>query len=1096
MHEMKRLFCILLLVFSGCDSGVQEPKPDTLQAMRLHHLALASIDTGHTDKAIEYLNKLKVLLPNEASVPANLGVAALRQNNLDGAMAYFEEANTLAPDNHEIAILRSQTLALQGKFDEAKQVLDRPIIYDTTNNIKLHWASAELNRGNDRNLILDASKILMMESDNLVARLMITKALLGEGETEMAVLHLTDMKKSGYIQGETAKTLHANALKKIEDGDARAAKAQVIGLDNVLKPTRAWQHSLLELAGPPGTIGHPVRSFINVEEPEPTRAGTTLPSFHQVEESIVHDVDHAVLLVENETRSSLVVARGSSVDALQDSDGFINVGSPVTVMTPIDWNNDRFLDVALGTEDGSIVLYEQQSPQWVLTSLYEGDGTAIQNVTPWDADHDGDLDLLISGNSTFLLQNDGDSTITKVVLDAPPLHDANIIDIDEDGAVDVVAINDANQLILLRNLRSGRIVLEEGLLPNIELQSLTCGDVNNDGWIDLAWVDQHAEANHGINNEGVSFEVVNIGGIGSDIQLFDSNNNGWLETLIVGDTLQLISQTGDVKEIPTTGDVQIVDANLDGHLDVLVVNEDSAAWHQEKSNNNNFQKVVLEAILEGGQRNNAIGVGGFIEVKSGGQYQKRLVTGPLTHLGLGSGQADVIRVVWPNGVPQDVIEPEPNQMFTEEQILKGSCPFLATKVNGEWAFVTDLLWRSPLGLKINAQTVPPIAATQDWVKVTNSQLQPIDGEYQCAVTAQLWETHFIDEIKLVAIDYPIGSEIYVDERFVAPVPPSYKLYVYEELIRPTQASNHLGRDVTGAVVERDSNRLGGFAKGHYQGIAEDHYVELSFSDVDTSKPIDVVASGWIRPTDTSINVASAQSNHPAPKPIQVDVYNQDGEWETVIANGGFPAGKLKTIVLELPADVMNSKDSRIRLKTNLEIFWDSIALATQEYIPYIEQEVELLSAELSYFGYPEMGRQNENAPNVPDYGNIKHGDAWRDLIGFYTRYGHVQELLQVIDDRYVIMNAGDAMFLNFKALPNPAKGMTRDFVFFSDGWVKDGDWNTVDSKTVGPLPHHNMSDYPYPEDERPSSLLPTHPDWSEYHTRFINAQPFRDALKE
>jgi len=87
------------------------------------------------------------------------------------------------------------------------------------------------------------------------------------------------------------------------------------------------------------------------------------------------------------------------------------------------------------------------------------------------------------------------------------------------------------------------------------------------------------------------------------------------------------------------------------------------------------------------------------------------------------------------------------------------------------------------------------------------------------------------------------------------------------------------------------------------------------------------------------------------------------------------------------------------------------------------------------------------------------------------------------------------MYLGFEALKPPPLGMTRDFIFFCDGWVKDGDWNTVDSRTVGPLPHHNMSDYPYPQEETPAELLPSHPDWIEYHTRFISPSAFRDALK-
>lgn len=1093
---MKRILCLIVLLLTACDSGSQETNTEVHDAMRLHHLALAAIDSGHADQAIEYLDRLQALLPEEASINANLGVAALRQNRLDDAIRHFEEANLQAQNNHEIAILMSQTLALQGKFEEAAKVLDKPMILDDGNNIKLHWASAELNRGNDSKQILDASKILMGAKQNLVARLMMTKALLGEGELSMAKIQLESMERSGYIQGETAKTLFNNAMQKIEEGDARAAKAQVIGLDNVLKPTRAWQHSLLELAGPPGTIGHPVRSFINVQEPEQSPPDSSLPTFTLVTESVIEDIDHAVLLVETEDRSSLVVARGSEIDALQDSAGYINVGSNITLLVPIDWNNDRFLDVVVGTKDGSIVLLEQSEPAWRLSSLIEGNGNAVDNITPWDADHDGDLDLLVSTDSTFLLQNNADNTVTSIKLDAPRLHDANIIDIDEDGAVDVVAINDTNKLILLRNLRSGKIVPENTLLPDVQMQSLTTGDVNNDGWIDLAWVDFNGAAYHGINEGGESIAAERVGGNGNSVVLLDSNNNGWLETLVVGEDIQLIGKQGQEQVVPTTGQVQIVDANLDGLLDMLVVGEEFAAWHQDKSNNNNFQKVVLEAILEGGQRNNAVGVGGFIEVKSGGKYQKRFITGPLTHIGLGSGQADVIRVVWPNGVPQDVVEPVPNQVFTEVQILKGSCPFLATKVNGKWKFVTDLLWRSPLGLKINAQTVPPIAATQDWVKVTSEQLQPQDGYYECAITAQLWETHFIDEIKLIAIDHPIGTEIFVDERFVAPIPPAFKLYTYEEIHRPIAVTNHVGLDVTDKVKERDGLRLGGFAKGLYQGIAENHFVELEFKNVDTTLPIDIVASGWIRPTDTSINVASSQGNHPIPKAIEVEVFNHKGEWETVISNGGFPAGKLKTIVLELPPDVLNASDIRIRLKTNLEIYWDRIVIATHEDVPYIQQEVELLDADLDYFGYPEMSRKNQNAPNVPDYENIQHFDAWRDLIGYYTRYGRVNELLESIDDRYVIMNAGDAMFLNFKALRPPAIGMTRNFIFFSDGWVKDGDWNTVDSKTVGPLPHHSMSDYPYPEHEMPKSLLPSHPDWAEYHTRFIDAKPFRDALKE
>ena len=1047
-------------------------------------------------QASEYLSELEAIIPQEASVYANQGVVAIRKNELDKAVELLAKANELKTNDPEIAVLRSQTLALQGKFKEAANVLDAPIIMGDGDNIHLWWASAELNRGNDKNLILDASHILQVAPKNLVARLMLIKAMLGEGELDWAKDHLLALNFQKVVQGETAETLLQSALDQIDAGNAKAAKAQVIGLDNVLKPTRAWQQSLIEVAGPPGTIGHPVRHFLNVKEPNQTEPADEVSTFSIAPDSVVQNVDHAVMLVESPDHSQLVISRGSTIDALGDKNGFVEVGSTIDFLVPIDWNNDRLLDIAIGTEDGSVIIFVQGESNWRLHALHAGEGTSIQNLTAWDADLDGDLDLLVSSDSTFLLQNNGDETATEIQLDAPLLSNAHIIDYDEDGDVDIAAIDEDNNLVILKNERSGNTRPLHNFLKNVHMKHLTAGDVNNDGWMDLAWIGSDGAAYHGINSDGDGFETKRIGGSGRAVQLFDSNNSGWLETLSIGNQTQVFGSGGQKLTLPVTGEIQVVDVDLDGNLDLLVVDGDASIWKQENPSNNNYQKVILEAILKGGQRNNALGVGGFIEVRSGGKYQKRMITGPMTHLGLGKDSADVIRVVWPNGVPQDVVEPAPNQVFTEVQILKGSCPFLATNQDGQWEFVTDLLWRSPLGLKINAQTVPPIAATMDWVKVSSEQLRPLNGVYELAITAQLWETHFIDEVNMIAIDHPIGTDIFVDERFVAPIPPDYQLYTYDNLQIPIAAIDHLGNNVLTLINKRDGDRVGGLAKGLYQGIAEDHFVEVDLGDVDASQPIDIIASGWIRPTDTSINVASSQGNHPIPKALEVSVADGKDGWQVVIPNAGFPAGKLKTIILELPAGSFVSDDHRIRIATNLEIYWDQIQFAAcQQNIKVHEIPIQLVNAELGYMGYPEMKRTNADAPNIPDYNNIRHHPAWRDLEGFYTRYGPVGELLDVIDDRYVIMNAGDVMYLEFESLQPPAKGYSRDYIFFSDGWVKDGDWNTVDSRTVGPLPHHTMSDYPYPPEETPATLLPSHRDWSIYHTRFVTPTAFRDALK-
>ena len=102
-----------------------------------------------------------------------------------------------------------------------------------------------------------------------------------------------------------------------------------------------------------------------------------------------------------------------------------------------------------------------------------------------------------------------------------------------------------------------------------------------------------------------------------------------------------------------------------------------------------------------------------------------------------------------------------------------------------------------------------------------------------------------------------------------------------------------------------------------------------------------------------------------------------------------------------------------------------------------------------------------------------------------------------IDDRYVIMNAGDEMTVRFTAVPSPAEDWVRDYVIVGDGWIKDGDYNTAQSKTVLPLPYHGKKDYTAPatrlEDEW---VYRQHPDdWQNYHTRYVTPDAFQNALR-
>jgi len=215
---------------------------------------------------------------------------------------------------------------------------------------------------------------------------------------------------------------------------------------------------------------------------------------------------------------------------------------------------------------------------------------------------------------------------------------------------------------------------------------------------------------------------------------------------------------------------------------------------------------------------------------------------------------------------------------------------------------------------------------------------------------------------------------------------------------------------------------------------------------------------------------------------------------------GLPAGKNKTILIDLSGRPRGAH--RLRLRTNMEIYWDSLAYARPAADAVVRTtRLAPARAELRYRGFSRTSEDvTAHAPETPHYGQLANTvSRWRDLVGYHTRFGDVVPLVEKVDDRYVIMNAGDELALSFVAPPPPAAGWTRDFVLIGDGWEKDGDFNTAYSKTVQPLPLHDRPDYvastrsPELEDD---PAYRRHPDdWQTYHTRFIAPDRYLQGLR-
>jgi hypothetical protein len=187
------------------------------------------------------------------------------------------------------------------------------------------------------------------------------------------------------------------------------------------------------------------------------------------------------------------------------------------------------------------------------------------------------------------------------------------------------------------------------------------------------------------------------------------------------------------------------------------------------------------------------------------------------------------------------------------------------------------------------------------------------------------------------------------------------------------------------------------------------------------------------------------------------------------------------------------------LRTNLEIYWDKLAwgsaMPSNESIQV--RHLALSDADLRFRGFSLITQADDSSPELPHYDEVQESDLrWHDQEGYVTRYGDVRELLEKVDDRYVITSPGDELRMKFAALPAPAQGRRRDFVLICDGWVKDGDYNSTFAGTILPLPYHAMKDYVIP----PTTLeadyaYRLHPDdWRTYQTRYVTPRYFNLAL--
>jgi hypothetical protein len=264
--------------------------------------------------------------------------------------------------------------------------------------------------------------------------------------------------------------------------------------------------------------------------------------------------------------------------------------------------------------------------------------------------------------------------------------------------------------------------------------------------------------------------------------------------------------------------------------------------------------------------------------------------------------------------------------------------------------------------------------------------------------------------------------------------------------------------------ESDDVYVSNLEPTQYQGVVASHDLVLDLG-VDAGRPGTLLfLRGWIYPTDASINVALSQQSALKVMSPSLEVRDAQGRWRTAIADIGFPSGKDKTLIVDL-AGKFPTADHHVRIRTNMQIYWDEAFVAEDvESSPLKVTTLAPMSADLHYRGFSRMYRKGGRyGPYWFAYDDVAKESPWRPIDGAFTRFGDVLPLLRKADDMYVIMGPGDEATLQFDASSASAlpRGWKRDFLLYTDGWIKDSDLNTAHGTSVGPLPFHSIKSYPY-----------------------------------
>ena len=1025
---------------------------------------------------------------DSSSIPAELvelndrGVSKMGQFQYVAAHEDFTKVTEGAP-NWDVGFvnLAIATLNRQEPDDELKTLeILQSVLTRSPNNVRAVYTSGIVNLylGETEEAIQFLNKAVQIDPSDAFTTYFLGQAHLQAGNYELAqqylleTLELNNALRSAYWAASTA----SRRLGDIDRATSLVEEYQSFE-HNPLSVTAGFSYKQM------GSKAEAKSVVENVVERSPKPDGALFARPQQFEHELSRINSISSFDINQDGFWDVLASDGEQTVALIGSQNGFSIQTfdiaPHEAVAWGDLDNDGTTDRVICSELGVTIQGLEEVGDQASRSIPVTD---CQTIRILDADHDGDLDILLGGTSGFhIYHNDLNGNFVPYEFEndsarETPVRQILADDLDRDRDVDLVLVSDDASNHVLLNELTWQYEPFTGLaeFENDDVRAVTALDVDMDGRLELVsasgegklsvwwygnpdWTRSELEVS--VDNV-VVLDAHDFDGDGRS-DLFVAKNDGFViinprsSSILADEKIQGLQVALPIYLTPESGP-GVITASPSG---IEVFTSGKGRYP--------FLAIGVSGKTSADQmRSNASGIGTYIKLRADTRWTLAssfsYYSGPsqsLMPVMFGSGgaeEADYAELLWSDGVTQSEIALKFGELHEIEEIQRqlASCPVVFVWNGEKYEFVSDVLGVAALGYFAEPGVTTPVRS-KERLLLPDGLLQPRDGKFEIKIGEPMEEILYLDAATLLYFDIPDSWSLTLDERLniKSKAPTSEPIY-FQEIYRPIRAATNIESDVLDALSNTDKIAV-------HPGLVDPRFIGLLANESSLTVEFDkelpethavLIADGWVEfpYSQTSFAAYQARARYQAPT---IEARDRDGMWHVIAEEFGFPGGMPRQMALPLPK--LPKGTDALRMRSNLEIYWDNIRVVKAETL--MEASTNRLSpakATVRSSGFAHRTTGPQRTPHY-DYDNrLTRGDA-KHASGFYTSMGDAFELVEQSDSAVAIVGSGEEIHLEFDVPKPPKEGFRRYYAIEFQGWAKDMDLYTEHGDTVEPLPNHD-----------------------------------------